>query len=144
MMLRRGSPLTDDQLAGIEPGEVIAVRIAGVWHEGIADRERDELGRPRVWNKSKRTGRVELEAWDDFAGRDMHGRRLATIRVGYLGKLPPDEVIARARARIGEAWTPIANCQRFTRACHGVPATSPEIDAIGVALLLSMLGGPLP
>lgn len=143
-MLRRGAPMTNNELASIQPGEVVAVRIAGVWHEGIADHDRDEHGRPWVWNKSKRTGRVEREAWDDFAGNDIHGRRLATIRVGYLGKLSPDEVIGRARARLGEEWTPIANCQRFTRACHGVPATSPEIDAIGVALLLSMLGGPLP
>lgn len=135
-MIRRGQQIHD--LAVLQTGEIVAVRVSGVWHEGIVDRERDADGRPHVWNKSKRTGRVEREPWDRFAGD------LPTIRIGYPGQLEPSEVIARARAREGEEWTPIHNCQRFTRACHGVPSTTPELDALGVACLIAMVGGPLP
>jgi len=137
-MFWRGRILDDRELSELRAGEIVGVRIAGVWHEGIVDHERDEQGRPWIWNKSKRTGRVERESWESFGGA------LHAIRIGYPGTLEPDAVIERARARIGEAWTPIENCQRFTRSCHGVSARSPEADAIGVALLVAMVGGGLP
>lgn len=135
-MIGRGQRITDP--TSIATGEIVAVRISGVWHEGIADEQRDAHGAPLIWNKSKRTGRVEREPWERFAGD------LPTIRIGYPGQLEPAEVLARARAREGEEWTPIHNCQRFTRACHGVPSTTPELDALGVACLIAMVGGPLP
>lgn len=136
-MFWRGRPLRADDLADLRAGEIVGVRISGVWHEGIVDLERDETGRPYVWNKSKRSGRVERESWATF------GAGLPALRIGYPGTLPPEDVIARARERIGEEWTPIDNCQRFTRACHGVPARSPEADAIGVTFLVAMIGGPI-
>lgn len=137
-MMRGRRSLAAADVPGLDPGTIVAVRISGVWHEGIVDQERDADARPHVWNKSKRTGRVEREPWAWFA------RDLPTIEIGYLGTLPAVEVLARARAAAGEPWSPVENCQRFARRCHGVAARSPDLDALGVALLLAMVGGPLP
>jgi hypothetical protein len=45
---------------------------------------------------------------------------------GYPGTLPPDEVVSRARSRIGEPWTPISNCEHFVTWAHGVCVQSPQ------------------
>lgn len=123
-------------LEQLQTGEVVGVRISGVWHEGLI--ERSEQGEPWVWNKSKRTGRVERERFEEFAPSSLR-----VVRIGYLGELPPSEVIERARARQGEQWTPIENCQRFTRQCHGVRRSAPDVDRVALALFIAMCGGPL-
>lgn len=133
--MRARGTLTEAEIVALAPGDVVAVRIAGVWHEGIADEERDAQGRPFVWNSSKRTGRVERETWDRFGGG------LRATRLGYFGKLPPSEVIANARARQGQPWTPIDNCQRFTRRCHGVRRAQPDAEAVGLAFLIALIAG---
>ncbi|WP_236607756.1 lecithin retinol acyltransferase family protein [Sandaracinus amylolyticus] len=79
-------------------------------------------GWPQVVHKSKRRGVVAEESWSEFAaGRPVHV-------IGYLGTASPDVVIARARARIGERWSPLRNCQHFVRACHAVVECSPDLD----------------
>lgn len=127
----RRMPLHPARVPQLPTGVVVGVRISGVWHEGIVEQSD---GTTWVWNKSKRTGRVERESWDAF------GRNLPAVEIGYLGELPPDVVIARARARTGEQWTPVQNCQRFTRQCHGVRRGAPDVDAVGLACLFAMLG----
>lgn len=119
-------------------GAIVQVRIRGVWHEGLIA----EPGTARtVIHKSKRHGRVVEEPIDGFA----HG---ATVRVvGYPGRLEAAEVLRRARARIGEPWTYVQNCQRFTRSCHGVPSRSPDVERTAIAgslgmVIAGLLGGP--
>lgn len=114
--------------ARARPGAIVAVRIQGVWHEGlIAGAPGDEAR--TVVHKSKRTGAVVEEPLEAF-------RSGAVVRVmGYPGRLAGDEVLRRARARIGEPWSWVNNCQRFTRSVHGVPSRSPDLErtVIGVA-----------
>jgi hypothetical protein len=60
---------------------------------------------------------------------------------GYLGKLPPELVLARAR-ELGAKWEYslfFRNCEHFVREAHGLPAESPQVQrafAIGATGLL--------
>jgi len=135
-MMIRARQIEQSDVPTLRSGVVVGVRISGVWHEGLVEQEQG--GQTWIWNKSKRTGRVERESWQQFAPPAHR-----VIEIGYLGELSPEEVIERARQRQGEEWTPIANCQQFTRQCHGVRRAAPDIDRVAFALLLSMLGGPL-
>jgi hypothetical protein len=62
-------------------------------------------------------------------------------RVGYLGTLPPEIVLQRART-MSEApysWTEF-NCEHFVRYAHGVPVESPQLRfwaAVGLFGLIS-------
>jgi hypothetical protein len=111
--------------AELVPGEVVRVAVRGVWHEGIVSDRRETDG-PWVISKSKRAGVVAEEPWPTFsAGRPVE-------RVGRFGPLPVEHVLERARARLGERWTPWAHCQRFTRECYGlrsVAVVSGELPA---------------
>lgn len=109
---------TPTSIGELVAGDVVRVPVRGVWHEGIVTERRDEDG-PWVIGKSKRAGVVAEESWSVFTDG------LEAERVGYFGELAPDEVLARARARLGERWSPWAHCQLFTRECHGV--LDPEI-----------------
>lgn len=133
----RPGAITPPRTAGARarPGAIIAVRIQGVWHEGLIAGEREA---PRtVIHKSKRTGLAVEEPIGDFAAG-------GTVRiVGYPGKLPADEVLRRARARIGEPWTILENCQRFTRSCHGVPSRSPDLERTVLGFAIGALGSSL-
>lgn len=105
----------------VPPGTVVRVAARGVWHEGIVTDRRGANGWPTVISKSVRVGIVAEEPWETFAqSGDVD-------RVGYLGQLAPGEVLARARARIGELWTPWSHCQIFTRECHGLLDPDPVI-----------------
>lgn len=122
---------------GAQPGAIVAVRVAGVWHEGIVSDRHDADGLPMVVHKSKRGKVATEEPWRRFAAR---GARVALV--GYPSILPPELVLERARARIGEPWTAIDNCQRFTRRAHGVPARSPDLERTAglVAGFLGFIG----
>lgn len=118
--------------ANAKEGSIVRVRIQGVWHEGLI------TGAPgaarTVVHKSKRVGRVTEEPIEDFAAGGV-------VRVlGFPGRLPGEQVIARARARIGEPWTWVHNCQRFTRGAHGVASRSPDLERTGIAVAVGALG----
>lgn len=109
----------------VRPGIIVGVMIRGVSHEGLISDRSSEAGRPYVLNKSKRLGYVADEPWESFCG----GRPVYVV--GYPGSLDPEEVIRRARARVGERWAVGANCQHFTRECHGLVARSPGVNSAG-------------
>jgi hypothetical protein len=48
---------------------------------------------------------------------------------GYLGGLPPETVMQRARLKQGQSysWTKF-NCEHFVRYAHGVPVESPQLQ----------------
>jgi hypothetical protein len=54
------------------------------------------------------------------------GRRVTVD--GYLGSLPPDIVMQRARLKHAQSysWTEF-NCEHFVRYAHGVPIESPQL-----------------
>lgn len=102
-----------DDAGELVAGEVVRVAVRGVWHEGIVTDRRDVTG-PWVISKSKRAGIVAEEPWETFAA----GRPVELV--GHFGALSGAHVLERARARLGERWSPWAHCQRFTRECHGL------------------------
>lgn len=119
---------------GTRTGSIVAVRVAGVWHEGIVSDRLDADGLPMVVHKSKRARVATEEPWRRFAPR---GARV--VLVGYPSILPPALVLERARARIGEPWSAVDNCQRYTRRAHGVPARSPDLER-AAGLVAGFLG----
>lgn len=137
-MIRWGASTAENRrkLATLRPGTIIAVRVAGVWHEGIVSDVIEDDGEPRVLHKSKRSYRAEEEPCRLFA---PEGRELRVV--GYPGRRSPDVVIGAARGRLGEEWTVIDNCQRYTRRAHGVPARSPGVEAFFACLLLGLTAG---
>lgn len=71
---------------------------------------------------AKGNGLVE-ETWSVFAsGRDV------TVD-GYLGQLPPDVVMRRARSKSEQPYSWIGfNCEHFVRYAHGVVVESPQLQ----------------
>jgi len=58
---------------------------------------------------------------------DFAGGRMVTVD-GYLGKLPAEVVLQRARSAQGRAYSLIGfNCEHFVRYAHGVEITSPQL-----------------
>lgn len=110
-------------------GDVVGIAYKGVTHTGIVSHV--EPGEVRVIHKSKRRGRVEEESIGVFAG----GRPVS--RIGYPGHLTPEEVVSRARARMGERWTYRRNCQRFCAEVHGAPMRSRDADKFGLTIFVS-------
>jgi hypothetical protein len=66
-------------------------------------------------------GVAEIPCWQ-FSSRQL-------VRVhGYLGELPPEEVMGRARSLIGMRYdVGSANCEHFVRWCHGLEPESPTV-----------------
>ena len=117
------------------PGSIVAVRIGLVKHQGLIS-DRIVAGMPTVISNSKKRGCVAEEAWSEFAG----GRQVDLL--GYPGRLHPRDVLARARSRIGQPWTPTSNCEHFVAFAHGQEEWSPTLRACsiaGAALLLLVL-----
>ena len=106
-----------------------SVRVAGVdvFHVGIVTERTDHRGLPYVISASKRSGMVLEEPWEDF-------HQGASVRlVDLRGDLDAQEVIGRARERVGHVWSLFfANCEHFVRWAHGIPEESPQLQR-GVA-----------
>lgn len=112
----------------LAPGTVIAVWVGFIRHVGIVT-DRMYGAYLGVISNSYRAGRVAEEPLPVFAG----GRSVNVI--GYLSDLPPQQVLRRARSRIGEAWDlPNWNCEHFVRWAHGLQPRSPQLVA-GVVLI---------
>lgn len=107
-------------------GDVVGIAYKGVTHTGIVSHV--EPGEVRIIHKSKRRGRVAEESIGEFSA----GRRVS--RLGYPGHLTPEEVVSRARARLGERWTHVNNCQRFCASVHGAPMRSRDADKFGLTI----------
>lgn len=59
---------------------------------------------------------------------------------GYLGKLNPSEVLARARSQRGATYSLLGrNCEHFVRFAHGIPEESPQLQGWTLALALVFL-----
>lgn len=131
---RRGA----DRLGALRPGDVVGVAILGVTHEGLVSDRLDGEGRPMIIHSSRRRGCVAEEPFSAVVGGLPHWR------VGYYGKKCRACVVEAARARIGEPWDLMeANCQHFTRACHGVGRQSPGLAGAGVVSSALVAAGAL-
>lgn len=92
----------------VPSGALLTVHVKGVQHEGIA------CGNGEAVHKSQRRRKVVRESLDRFGG----GRPV------YVGKVIGG--VDRAIERLGEPWTPLANCQRFVAEVSGTPRRSKE------------------
>lgn len=94
-------------------------------------------GVPTVISNSGHHGMVIEETLDQFrAGGDLKVE-------GYWGTLPPQQVLARARAKLGSKYLLFNwNCEHFARYAHGLKEESPQIavasSLIGIALLIGI------
>ncbi|NOY25059.1 MAG: hypothetical protein GXP62_04215 [Oligoflexia bacterium] len=116
--------------AHIDPGTVVGIpaSVAGgaltVQHMGIVSDHQDEHGLPLVISASKKTGRVSEETWLQFTGGQD-----ATI-YDFLGSLPGDQVVRRARSKLGTRWDLlVANCEHFVHWAHGLDPQSPQLQS---------------
>lgn len=58
----------------------------------------------------------------------IFARGQTVVIEGYLGVLPPEAVMRRARMKRGQAYSlSDFNCEHFVRYAHGVPVESPQL-----------------
>jgi hypothetical protein len=102
----------------------VRTRVGVVSHKGILG---DLLGPdrlPTVIHSSKTAGdRVVETSMTEYAT----GGLAPVTYDGYPGLLPPDEVLARARSALGQAWKLTRNCEHFVGWAHDVPVKSPQL-----------------
>jgi Lecithin retinol acyltransferase len=99
------------------------VRVSHDWYDHVALLSEREIGGERsVLAFSAQAGGFTEQPFTEFANG-----RAVTIE-GYLGRLPPATVIARARStrRWRYSWTGF-NCEHFVRHAHGVEIKSPQL-----------------
>lgn len=105
-------------------GYWLTVSGVAIFHVGLVSDRRSYFGLPHVISASKRTGYVVEEPWEEFA-------QGATVEVCDIrGNLSAQDVLGRARQKIGHEWRlVVANCEHFVRWAHGLPVTSPQLQA---------------
>jgi len=111
----------------VHPGSMIKVQIRGLlglyWHFGIVSDNRDYRGVPFVISNSWANGGAWEESWQAFSG----GR--ACEIVGFLSSLSPHEVLANARRLSSRPYNLLFwDCERFARACQGLPPRSSQME----------------
>ena len=99
------------------------IRVSHNWydHVGLIG-DRYIMGERSVIAFSAQAGGLVEQAYSAFAAG-----RTVTID-GYLGVLPPETVVRRARMKREQtySWTNF-NCEHFVRYAHGVPIESPQL-----------------
>ncbi len=113
------------------PADVVGywLKVGGidVFHVGLVGDAGPPWGPPSVISASKRTGLVLEEPWEDFS------QGAPVRRLDLRGKLDPQQVLGRARSRLGQQWRLLfGNCEHFVRWAHGLPEESPQLQG-GVA-----------
>lgn len=117
-------------IRSLPEGIVVSVDMGLYRHPGILTEARPTSERS-VISASWRLQSVAEEPVSQFAA----GR---TLRVeGYLGELPPEQVLIRARAALGEPYDLFTrNCEHFVRYAHGLVPKSPQLlTAAGIAAI---------
>lgn len=118
--------------ATLRPGTVLSAGRPFYRHVGmVTDRFVNEV--PTIISSSGGRGMVVEEPMDTFRGQ-------GDLRVdGYLGSLPPEMVLARARAKLGTNYSLFNwNCEQFVRYAHGLNQESPQL-ATAASLLVIVL-----
>ena len=117
-----------------KPGAPVKINCLGYDHYAIvSDRMADQ--RPMLISLSYRTGTVAEEPWEEV----VRGRKVSLSRLRSV--LSPHEVIARARAAVGQRHYNLitSNCEHFVHDCLGLPARSRQIEGAASAGLATLL-----
>lgn len=120
----------------VRSGAMVKVQIQGLlglyWHFGIVSDRRDWRGVPYVISNSSAHGGVREEIWEQFSG----GQDVQIL--GFLSALQPHQVIANARRLAAKPYNLIFwDCERFARACQGLPPRSTQLE---MTLLAAFVG----
>ncbi|MEI9996785.1 MAG: hypothetical protein WDM91_19455 [Rhizomicrobium sp.] len=120
----------------LRSGGMVKVQIQGLlglyWHFGIVSDRRDWRGFPYVISNSSTNGGVREESWETFSG----GQDVRVL--GFLSSLQPHDVIANARRLSSKPYNLIFwDCERFARACQGLPPRSSQFE---MTLLAAFVG----
>lgn len=110
------------------------VRVSHGWYDHVAlVGDRVVRGERTVFSFSAKAGGIVEEPYSVFAS----GREVSID--GYLGGLPSETVMQRARLKRGQgySWTEF-NCEHFVRYAHGVRVESPQLRKF--ALLGGVVG----
>jgi hypothetical protein len=109
------------------PGAIVSADVpSGVGqlaHKGVVTECIGPDGYPTVIHASHHFGRVVETTMSVFAKRAVGPVRAE----GYPGPLYASEVLARARARIGQPWKARQNCEHFVTGVHGLLPFSPQL-----------------
>lgn len=115
-------------------GVPVLTRLGRIDHKGVVTDRYGVDGEPTILHASDLYGRVVETEAGEFVQRAVGPVRF----VGYLGDLPPADVLQRARARIGERYRALtANCEHYTTGVHGLPPDSPQARGFAILGLLS-------
>jgi hypothetical protein len=119
-------------------------RVLPVRHVGLVSDQVGADGHPMIIHASDRYGRVVESTLSDF----VRHRAGPLAYHGYLGRLHPDEVLARARHDLGMPYHPWrANCEHLVARAAGEEETSPQLLAGATAatflvgVVSSIVGG---
>lgn len=109
-----------------------------VYHHYAIVSDRMHGDKPMLISLSYRTGTVAEEPWDEV----VRGRSIE--RSGLRSDLDAAEVVARARAKVGNARYNLIknNCEHFVCDVLGLPARSRQVEhaaGVGVSALLLAL-----
>jgi hypothetical protein len=115
------------------PGEVVclplfAYGVVPVIHVGVLSDRRGADGQPTIVHASAVYGEVLETTARAFLG----GRARTRLSVaGFPGALAPEEVVERARARLGRAYDARRyNCEHFVAECHALEFGSPQMRSL--------------
>jgi hypothetical protein len=110
----------------VHPGTILSTSRGFYRHFGIAT-DNYVNGQPMVISNSGAHGRVVEESLEQFQGQgDIKNE-------GYWGKLPYQEVLARARKKLGSSYSLLDwNCEHFVRLAHGLKPESPQVAFVAV------------
>lgn len=105
----------------LTPGTIVEIDFGLYKHPGVVtDRIMNSM--PMVISNSFRKKGVFEESWEEFS----NGEKVDIS--GYPGHLSPDEVLSRARSRLGTRWNLINwNCEHFVNWSHGLKMRSPQL-----------------
>ena len=106
----------------LHPGKVIGVRVGPIIHVGIVS-DKLYFGEPMVISNSNRAGGVAEEPLGVFQGP------YKLIPMGQPAEAPREQVLARARKKIGTTWNLFSwNCEHFIRHAYGVKPESSQLQ----------------
>lgn len=120
----------------LPPGTIVRVRLPLYEHVGLLGDSVLDGERTVVAFSARAGGFDELPLSQFAGGHDV-------VLGGYLGGLPPDVVMERARSKKGQPYSWFAfNCEHFVRFAHGVAIESPQLQqwawAVGLLGVLTV------
>lgn len=120
-------------LSSLEDGTVVCVRMFGVLtHVGVLS-SRIDGARTVIFQSFSHQKAVELPHGEFTGGRLVSAR-------ANTGRLPPWQIVANARAQIGEPYDLLSNnCEHLVSRAEGLRADSPQVRRwviLGAAMFL--------